>query len=77
MDKAGRRGNKPGIQAEFSVTKPVLAYSNRKEYNEYFWKGIYAAPHAATMEMLLSAQCLQEVLDRIPDRIDERPEIME
>lgn len=75
--KLDARGNKQGVNARFSMDEPVLAYQNRKEYNEYFWKGIYASPHLKTMQMLESAKCLQDVLDNIPDEVDEIPDIAE
>ena len=30
------RGNKNGINAQFSIDEPILAYKNRPEYDEYF-----------------------------------------
>lgn len=75
--KLDARGNKPGVNARFSLDEPVLAFPNREEYDEYFWNGIYAAPHAPTMEMLEGAQCLQDVIDNIPDYIEDEPDIVE
>lgn len=74
--KLDARGNKPGINAQFSVDTPVLAYQNRKQYDEYFWNGIYATPHATTMQMLEKAQSLQDILDNIPDEVTEEPDNM-
>ena len=71
------RGNKPGINAQFSLDDPVLAFPCRKEYDEYFWPGIYATPHEATMQMLERAKSLKYVLDNIPDMITELPDITE
>lgn len=65
------RSNKPGINAQFSLAEPVLAYPCRQQYDEYFWPGIYAAPHPATMRVLEEAKCLQDVLDNLPDTITE------
>lgn len=75
--KLDARGNKTGINAEFSIKKPVLAYPPRKEYNEYFFPGIYATPHKETMDMLEEAGCLQDVLDNIPEFITCFPDIPE
>lgn len=75
--KLDARGNKQGINAQFSTNKPILAFPNRKEYDEYFWKGIYASPHMPIMEMLGKAKCLQDIMDNIPDEVNEIPDIQE
>jgi len=75
--KVDARGNKPGVNAQFSLDKPILAFPCRSEYNEYFWPGIYAAPHEATMQMLERAKSLQDVFDNIPNMITELPDITE
>jgi transglutaminase-like putative cysteine protease len=75
--KVDARGNKKGVNAEFSLDKPILAFQCRPEYDEYFYKGIYAAPHDETMQMLEQATCLQDVLDNIPDMITAPPDIWE
>lgn len=54
-----------------------MAFPNRKEYDEYFWKGIYGSPHMSTMEMLGKAKCLQDIMDNIPDEVNEIPDIQE
>ncbi len=73
--KLDARGNKPGINAQFSMETPILAYQNREQYDEYFWKGIYATPHATTMQMLEKAQSLQDILENIPDEVTDAPDI--
>jgi len=75
--KVDARGNKPGINAQFSLDTPVLAFPCRPEYDEYFWPGIYAVPHVATMQVLERARSLQDVLDHLPDMITESPDITE
>lgn len=75
--KLDARGNKPGVNAQFSLDEPVLAFPNREEYDEFFWSGIYAEPHAPTMKMLERAQCLQDVIDHLPDHIEGEPDIVE
>ena len=75
--KVDARGNKPGVNAQFSLDEPVLAFLCRPEYDEYFWPGIYASPHEATMHVLEQAKSLQDVLDTIPDMITELPDIIE
>jgi transglutaminase-like putative cysteine protease len=75
--KVDARGNTQGINAQFSLDKPILAFPNRQEYDEYFWPGIYATPHNDTMIMLESAKCIQDVYDNLPDYLNEKPEIAE
>lgn len=75
--KVDTRGNKSGVNAQFSLDEPILAFPCRTEYNEYYFKGIYAAPHEATMQMLEEANNLQDVIDNISDMISELPDITE
>lgn len=75
--KVDARGNTNGKNAQFSLGQPILAYSNREEYDEYFWNGIYAYPHLDTMKVLEKAKSLQDILDNIPDYVNEAPGIIE
>lgn len=75
--KVDARGNTNGKSAQFSLDNPILAFPNRKKYNEFFWPGIYANPHKETMLMLDNATCLQDVLDNIPDCVNAIPDIIE
>ena len=75
--KIDARGNTNGRNAQFSLGEPILAFPPRKEYDEYFWDGIYASPHADTMKMLDKATSLQDVLDNIPDNVLEAPDVTE
>ncbi len=75
--KVDARGNTNGKNAQFSMNEPELAYANRKEYDEYFWKGIYANPHADTMKMLEAAHSIEDILNNIPDYMNEQPDIEE
>jgi len=34
--KIDARGNKPGVNAQFSLDEPILAFPCRPEYDEYF-----------------------------------------
>lgn len=74
--KVDARGNKNGKNAQFSLGKPLLAFPNRKEYDEYFWDGIYANPHLDTMKMLEKATTRQEVMDNLPDYVVDEPDIV-
>ncbi|EGW41783.1 transglutaminase family protein [Desulfosporosinus sp. OT] len=73
--KVDARGNTNGKNAQFSLDKPILAFPNRQNYNEFFWPGIYANPHKDTMKMLDNATCIQDILDNIPDYVDQIPDI--
>lgn len=75
--KLDARGNKQGVNAQFSTDEPILAYPNRKEYDEYFFDGIFASPHKATMQMLEKAKSLQDIMDNIPENVTEKPDIGE
>lgn len=75
--KVDARGNTNGINAQFSLEEPILAFQIREQYDEYFWKGIYAKPHMNTMKMLEKATCIQDIIEYIPDNITEKPDILE
>jgi transglutaminase-like putative cysteine protease len=73
--KLDARGNKTGVNAQFSLDAPVLAFLSRSQYDEYFWKGIYANPHAETMAMLERADSLEYIIKNIPDTVTLPPDI--
>lgn len=74
--KLDARGNTKGINAQFSLNEPVLAFPIRKEYDEYFWDGIYANPNLNTMKMLEKAATIQDIIDHIPNYIVDEPDIV-
>ncbi|MDR0981243.1 MAG: transglutaminase family protein [Methanocalculaceae archaeon] len=71
------RGNTNGKNAQFSPDGPKLAYPSLPGYEECFFSGIYAAPHAATMAVLEKAETLQDILDGMYDTITDVPDISE
>jgi len=75
--KLDARGNKQGVNAEFSDDEPILAYPIRKEYDEYFFDGVFANSHKETMQMLEKAKSLQDIMDNIPEYVMESPDIIE
>lgn len=75
--KVDARGNTNGINAQFSLAEPILAFPNRKEYEEYFWNGIFANPHKDTMKMLEKVSTIQEVMEQLPDSVTDLPDILE
>ena len=74
--KLDARGNKQGVNAQFSLDEPKLAYPPREQYDEYYWDGIYAHPQADTMKMLEKAKNTQDIMDNIPDYINEKPDLI-
>ena len=75
--KLDARGNTNGTDAQFSLDQPRLAFPNRKEYDEYFWTGIYATPHEETMQMLKDAKSIQDIITHIPDEITHKPDFLD
>jgi len=75
--KLDARGNKPGVNAQFSLGEPLLAFQCRPQYDEYHWPEIYASPHAETMIMLEQANSLEHVIKCIPNMITAPPDVME
>jgi transglutaminase-like putative cysteine protease len=75
--KLDSRGNRVGVNAQFSLDEPILAFPPRLEYDEYFWHGIYTTPHSETMAMLDQADSLDYVFKNIPDKITLPPDVEE
>ncbi len=67
--KVDARGNTNGKNAQFSLDQPILAFTNRKEYNEYFWSGIYSEPHLKTMKLLDESKSLEDLINNFPDSL--------
>ncbi|MCL1984639.1 MAG: transglutaminase-like domain-containing protein [Methanomassiliicoccaceae archaeon] len=75
--KLDARGNKKGVNAQFSLDEPMLAFPPRKELGEYVWNGIFARPHSDTMKMLEKAGSIRYVIENLPDNVNETPDITE
>jgi transglutaminase-like putative cysteine protease len=73
--KLDARGNTNGKNAQFSLGEPLLAFSCRPQYQEYFLPGIYANPHTATMSVLERAKSFRDVLKNLPDTVSEAPDV--
>jgi transglutaminase-like putative cysteine protease len=69
------RGNRPGVQAEFSLTAERLAYVVRPELGEIDYPEVYAGPHPAVLEALQRHQdCLELCDGHLPTELpDELP----
>lgn len=75
--KLDARGNNNRVDVRFSMHEPALAFSNRPQYKEFFWPGIFARPHRASMNALESAANMEELLKKLPDHMLEDPDIVE
>lgn len=73
--KLDARGNKKGVNAQFSMGEPILAFPVRADYDECFYKGIYAYSHMPSMQMLEKAKSIQDIRENIPDVVTEKPDI--
>lgn len=64
------RGNKVGVNAEFSLDREQLAFEIRTEYDEIDYKTVYAEPLKITMDVLEnSTDALYMYLHSLPERI--------
>ncbi|MDR1002252.1 MAG: transglutaminase family protein [Oscillospiraceae bacterium] len=70
------RGNKPGVNAQFSLDEPILAFPCRKEYDEYIFNGIYAKPDLPTMHLLCEAMNIDEVARGLPEFPANKPDLI-
>lgn len=59
------RGNKNGINAQFSLDKEILAYSPNKEKGEVDFPTIYAEPNKKVIEILQNSQNLKDAVDNV------------
>lgn len=64
------RGNKTGVNAEFSLDREQLAFEIRTEYDEIDYETVYAEPLKITMDVLEnSTDALYMYLHSLPERI--------
>lgn len=64
------RGNKVGVNAEFSLDREQLAFEIRTEYDEIYYKTVYAEPLKITMDVLEnSTDALYMYLHSLPEII--------
>lgn len=64
------RGNKDGIQADFSIDNECLAFPIRKEFDEIDYKIVYAEPLPKIMDILEnSTDALYMYMHLLPERI--------
>ncbi|MFJ6755265.1 transglutaminase family protein [Streptomyces sp. NPDC091273] len=60
------RGNKPGVDAQFSPDREQLAFPVRPELGEIDYPELYAAPHPATLSALRESADRPELWTKLP-----------
>ncbi|MGW6290105.1 transglutaminase-like domain-containing protein [Streptomyces sp. NPDC055107] len=60
------RGNKPGVDARFSLEEERLAWVAREEFDEVDYPVVHAAPPEAILHALKSARDRSELLRNLP-----------
>lgn len=63
------RGNKPGVNAQFSLEEELLAFPVRPECGEEEYAVIYSKPNPGTIEALKKSSNWAEIYDNMPDRL--------
>lgn len=63
------RGNKPGVDAQFSVDKEQLAFPVRKEYDEEDYPVIYVRPNVNTVNTLEQNTDSMHMYFHLPTRL--------
>lgn len=63
------RGNKPGIDAQFSVDGERLAWAVRPEFNEVDYPVLYTEPHAAVLDALRAASDRPHLWRTLPSEL--------
>jgi transglutaminase-like putative cysteine protease len=61
------RGNKPGIDAKFSIDIEYLAFPIRPDREERDFAEIYARPLPSTLAALRNSQTVKELVRQLPD----------
>ncbi|TGB10100.1 transglutaminase family protein [Streptomyces sp. MZ04] len=63
------RGNKPGVDAQFSLGAERLAFVPEAESTEMDYPVLYAAPHATVLRILKSAPDRPHLWENLPDAL--------
>ncbi|WP_081949390.1 transglutaminase-like domain-containing protein [Paenibacillus durus] len=64
------RGNKLGVNSEFSLDKEKLAFSVRREYDELDYPVVYKQPHPKTIDALkTNKDCIMMYLNALPSSL--------
>ena len=73
--KLDARGNKEGINAEFSLDDPKLAFEIDEELGESDIEGIFATPDPDCMNVIEKSDDIQDVIFGLPDNVTRKPDI--
>ncbi|MEU2390900.1 hypothetical protein ABZ607_09710, partial [Streptomyces sp. NPDC007369] len=63
------RGNRPGVDARFSLDVERLAFPVRPELGEADYPGLYAAPHPAVLTALRSSVDRPQLWRNLPEAL--------
>ena len=63
------RGNKPGVDAQFSLEREQLAFPVRPEYDEIDYPTLYAEPHSRIVDTLVANDDVTTMYTNLPSRL--------
>lgn len=63
------RGNKEGVQAEFSIESEKLAFIARKEFGEEDLPYIFSEPNAKAVSALRKSNSVSELVNNLPNEL--------
>lgn len=63
------RGNKPGVDAQFSLTEERLAFPVRKEFGEFDTNIVYSKPSIAVQRCLLGSKDREDLVLNLPGKL--------
>ncbi|MGW4034579.1 transglutaminase-like domain-containing protein [Streptomyces sp. NPDC004838] len=63
------RGNKPGVDAQFSLDREQLAFPVRPEFSEVDYPVLYAAPHPVVLRALKAATDRESLWPNLPTEL--------
>lgn len=75
--KLDARGNKEGIDAQFSLDEPKLAFEIDQELGESDIEGIFATPDLDCMRVIEMSEDIQDTMFGMPQDVTREPDIKE
>lgn len=63
------RGNKPGVNVQFSLSKEQVAFPIRTCYKEIDYPTIYVNPLPCTIDALLNSENVSQLMNHLPNNI--------
>lgn len=63
------RGNKPGVNSQFSINPEMLAYPIREELGEIDYPTVFAKPLDSVIQSMCNSSTSQELFDNRPEMI--------